>query len=107
MVPAPVLGARVAQNNGAEWTELDQQNIDNFHFVAEQATASAVAPVPVQDNSGQWYLPDPQIQYIQPPGGAAAAGNNSGVNEQHPGKQELVLGEKTKSAEDDWFGKDE
>ena len=107
MVPAPVLGAHVAQGSGAaEWSELDQQHIDNYHN-AQAAAASSAAPVPVQDANGQWYLPDPRIQYVQPPGGAFVA-NNIGVSEQHPGKQqELVVGERAQPAAEDLFANDE
>ena len=108
MVPAPVLGQQVAQGNGAaEWSELDQQNIDNYHD-AQAAMENSTVPVPVQDANGQWYLLDLRIQYnVQSPGGAFVA-NNNGASEQHPGKQqEFALGPRAQPVEDDWFGNDE
>ena len=95
------------QTAGAEWTELDQQNIDAYAEQQEATSAQGTA-VPWQDQNGQWYLPATGGQFAQTmrsPGGPAVAEQyNIGANEQHPAKiQELGVDTRSQPIDDDWF----
>lgn len=93
------------QHDGAEWTELDQQNIDQFVEQQEMSSTPGIA-VPWQDQHGQWYLPVAGGQFAQTmrsPGGPAVAEQyDTGADERHPAKVQ-ELGADGQTIQDDWF----